>query len=134
MGKKKKGARIGNPVVRAAAEAAERKRIADAQAIRHSELNGDDLLDNDDLDEAENLMDAFMTEYPQWSIEGGREQPWEVTSQIIRAFDGFVLWRNEAAENMDVLDLNQCFKINNVTDIAPDVREFLVKHGLIGAG
>jgi len=137
MGKKKKGARIGNPVVRAAAEAAERRRIADAQAMmtsrRHSELTGDDLLDDDDSDEAEDLMDAFMVEYPQWSVEGGRDQPWVVTSQIIRAFDGFVMWRNEAAKNAEVLDLNQCFEINNVTDIAPDVREFLIKRGLIEA-
>ncbi|MGI8487374.1 hypothetical protein QWJ20_02380 [Pectobacterium sp. S5] len=137
MGKKKKGVRIGNPITRAVAEAAERKRIADAQAMsinrRHSELIGDDLLDNDDLDEAEELMDAFMKEYPQWAVEGGRGQPWGGTSQIIRAFDGFVMWRNEAAENMKVLDLNRCFEVNNVIDVAPDVREFFIKHGLIEA-
>ncbi|HCA3439729.1 TPA: hypothetical protein MO340_004293 [Salmonella enterica subsp. salamae serovar 35:g,m,s,t:-] len=136
MGKKKKGARIGNPVTRAAAEAAERKRIADVQAMatkrRHSELSSDDLLDAS-LDEADDLIDAFMDEYPQWSVEDGREQPWVVTSQIIRAFDGFVMYRNEAAENGNTLDIDRCFEVNNVIDIAPDVREFLTKRGLIEA-
>ncbi len=134
MVKKKKGARIGNPVTRAATEAAERNRIANTQAMatnrRYSELTEGDLLD-DNLDEAEDLMEVFMKEYPKWSVEGGCKQPWSVTSQIIRAFDGFLMWQKEAAENGKVLDLNRCFEVNNVTDIAPDVREFLIKQGLI---
>lgn len=44
-----------------------------ATSHRHSELTRDDLLDDDDLDEAEDLIDAFMEEDPQWSVEGGRE-------------------------------------------------------------
>lgn len=139
MVKKRKGARIGNPIARAAAEAAEaaeRKRKAGTQTkaviSRNNELIGNDLLreeDLTDLDESDDLMDAFMVEYPQWSLEVNPEQPWVVTSQIIRAFDSFVMWRNQAAENAEVINLERCFEANKVTDVASDVREFLIKHG-----
>ncbi|MCH9299907.1 hypothetical protein [Pantoea allii] len=140
MGKRKTGARIGNPVARAAAEAAEaaeRKRKANTQIMAASnsnrELVENDPLNDENLDESEDLMDAFMVEYPQWSVEVNPDQPWVVTSQIIRAFDSFVMWRNQAAEDGKALDLEQCFEVNKVTDVASDVREFLIKHDHIQA-
>lgn len=143
MAKKKKGARIGNPVVRAAAEAAERKRIDESkQKIEHLKLSGmgkqwqgdysaNELLNDDALDESENLQEEFMQAYPQWSCEDNPEQPWEITAQLIRAFDGYVMWRNEMVETGEELELDRCFKVNKVTDVAADVREFLEERGLI---
>lgn len=143
MVKKKKGTRIGNPVVRAAAEAAERKRTAEAQErANHRELmkmveewpgdnSANELLNDETLNESEILQEKFMQAYPHWSCEDNPEQPWEITSQIIRAFDGYVMWRNEMEENGEELDLERCFKANKVTDVSADVRKFLEERGLI---
>ncbi|BBL32372.1 hypothetical protein [Pantoea ananatis] len=104
-----------------------------AASNSNRELVENDPLNDENLDESDDLMDAFMVEYPQWSVEVNPDQPWVVTSQIIRAFDCFVMWRNQAAEDGKALDLEQCFEVNKVTDVASDVREFLIKHDHIQA-
>ena len=38
------------------------------------------------------------------------------------------MWRNQAAEDGKALDLERCFEVNKVIDVASDVREFLIKH------
>ncbi|EAB6471596.1 hypothetical protein DTF36_17610 [Salmonella enterica subsp. enterica] len=49
-------------------------------------------------------------------------------SQIIRAFDAFVMWKKEAEGSY--FDLKRCFEVNKVTDVAADVRSFLVNKEL----
>lgn len=133
--KKKKGAKVsGDPRKRQAEKQHEdAKKLARLQPFnKHHSGNFDgsgidphnDPLSYDDLDKSDELAEQFLEAFPEWK----KIDSWNVQSQIIRAFDAFIMWQEEAESSN--FDLNQCFEVNKVTDVAADVRSFLVSRGL----
>ncbi|EDV9721723.1 hypothetical protein NU50_003136 [Salmonella enterica subsp. salamae] len=55
------------------------------------EINND-LLISSDLDNSDELVEQFFNTFPDWK----KTKSCDVQSQIIRAFDAFVVWNKEA--------------------------------------
>ncbi|ECD7339999.1 hypothetical protein FAS33_23685 [Salmonella enterica subsp. enterica serovar Newport] len=132
--KKKNGAKVsGDPRKRQAeklnAEAKKSSRLQSSELYNGNfegsgvEINND-LLSSSDLDNADELVEQFFNAFPDWK----KTKSWDVQSQIIRAFDAFVMWKKEAEGSF--FDLKRCFEVNKVTDVAADVRSFLINKGL----
>lgn len=121
--KRKSGAQIsGDPRKRQANKS--KKESGSTQRPSLSSNNTGIDLNDDDLDESEILQDEFILAYPEWEKSGD----WAITSQIIRAFDGFILWRKVAKG--EPFDIKECFERNKITDLADDATNFLKSKNL----
>ncbi|HHR4183548.1 hypothetical protein [Citrobacter cronae] len=126
---KKNGAKLSGDPRKRQAEAKKLSRLLPSERYNGSfedsgiEINND-VLSSNDLDNADELVEQFFYTFPDWK----KTKSWDVQSQIIRAFDAFVMWKNEAEGSY--FDLQRCFEVNKVTDVAKDIRSFLINKGL----
>ena len=136
--KKKSGAKIsGDPRKRQeqkkAQIQAEQTRLNALQTELRNQCSADDILSVDEnyndplndelLDESDSLAEQFLDAFPKWK----NVSSWHVKSQILRAFDAYVMWREDEGISFN---LSRCFEQNKVIDVAEDVREFLIQNEL----
>ncbi|EDI4663249.1 hypothetical protein CEY55_24835 [Salmonella enterica subsp. enterica serovar Muenchen] len=127
--KKKNGEKVSGDPRKRQAEAKKSSKLQPSERYNGNfegsgvEINND-LLSSSDLDNADELAEQFFNTFPDWK----KTKSWDVQSQIIRAFDAFVMWKKEAEGSY--FDLKRCFEVNKVTDVAEDIRSFLINKGL----